>query len=196
MPAPFWKQPSSSGSMSPSRSPRSITGSNSSQQAPFVNPNPHGGQKRAAGKVYLPRIYGFKVSERAKSGPRMQWMRLRPESPEDLDEVDWRGRWIDDEEDQYDDGIDGEAEEDRRMEDFDPVRRIFFYCTMVIIDIRNRTMLMMTTTTTMRRKKRMKKRKWRVLEEAATTLRLRQVIQLINRWYGRWRQAPASLLVV
>jgi casein kinase II subunit beta len=126
MPAPFWKQPSSSGSMSPSRSPRSVTGSNSSQQAPFVNPNPHGGQKRAAGKVYVPRIYGFKVSERAKSGPRMQWMRLRPESFEELDEVDWRGRWIDDEEDQYDDGIDGEAEEDRRMEDFDPVRRFFF----------------------------------------------------------------------
>ncbi|KAI0251289.1 casein kinase II regulatory subunit-domain-containing protein [Lactifluus subvellereus] len=122
MPAPFWKQ---SGSLSPSRSPRSVTGSNSSQQAPFVNPNPHGGQKRAAGKVYVPRIYGFKVSERAKSGPRMQWMRLRPESPEELDEVDWRGRWIDDEEDQYDDGIDGEAEEDRRMEDFDPVRHMF-----------------------------------------------------------------------
>jgi casein kinase II subunit beta len=125
MPAPFWKRPSSSGSLSPSRSPRSVTGSNSSQQAPFVNPNPHGGQKRAAGKVYLPRIYGFKVSERAKSGPRMQWMRLRPESPEELDEIDWRGRWIDDEEDQYDDGIDGEAEEDRRMEDFDPVRHVF-----------------------------------------------------------------------
>jgi hypothetical protein len=87
----FWKQPSSSGSMSPSRSPRSVTGSNSSQQA--FNPNPHGGQKRAAGKVYNPRIYGFKVSERAKSGTRMQWMRLRPESTEDLDEVDWKGRW-------------------------------------------------------------------------------------------------------
>jgi casein kinase II subunit beta len=159
MPAPFWKQPSSSGSMSPSRSPRSVTGSNSSQQAPFVNPNPHGGQKRAAGKVYVPRIYGFKVSERAKSGPRMQWMRLRPESPEDLDEVDWKGRWIDDEEDQYDDGIDGEAEEDRRMEDFDPVRRVIFYCTMLIIDIWNRTMLMMTTTMTRRRRKRKKKLK-------------------------------------
>jgi len=50
----------------------------------------------------------------------MQWMRLRPESPEELDEVDWRGRWIDDEEDQYDEGIDGATEEDRRMEDFDP----------------------------------------------------------------------------
>ncbi len=128
MPAPFWKHPSSSGSLSPSLSPRSVTGSNSSQQAPFVNPNPHGGQKRAAGKVYVPRIYGFKVSERAKSGPRMQWMRIRPESPEELDEVDWRGRWIDDEEDQYDDGIDGEAEEDRRMEDFDPVRHTLLRC--------------------------------------------------------------------
>jgi len=197
MPAPFWKQPSSSGSMSPSRSPRSVTGSNSSQQAPFVNPNPHGGQKRAAGKVYVPRIYGFKVCERAKSGPRMQWMRLRPESPEDLDEVDWRGRWIDDEEDQYDDGIDGEAEEDRRMEDFDPVRRVFFiYSTMLIFNILNRTTLMMMTTMKKRRKKRKKKRNWRVLEEAATMLRLRQMIQWINRWYGRWQQAPASLLVV
>lgn len=28
-------------------------------------------------KVYIPRIYGFKVSEKAKSGPRMQWLRMR-----------------------------------------------------------------------------------------------------------------------
>ncbi|ORY76910.1 hypothetical protein BCR35DRAFT_305674 [Leucosporidium creatinivorum] len=28
-------------------------------------------------KVYVPRIYGFKVSERARSGPRMQWLRMR-----------------------------------------------------------------------------------------------------------------------
>lgn len=28
-------------------------------------------------KIYIPRIYGFKVSERARSGPRMQWLRLR-----------------------------------------------------------------------------------------------------------------------
>jgi casein kinase II subunit beta len=69
-----------------------------------VNPNAHGGQKRAAGYVYVPRIYGFKVSERAKSGPRMQWLRLRPESPEELEMVDWRGRWIDEDlEDDEDD---------------------------------------------------------------------------------------------
>ncbi|KAI9751147.1 MAG: casein kinase 2 regulatory subunit [Lichina confinis] len=38
-----------------------------------------------SGKVYEPRIYGFRVSERAKSGPRMQWLRSRPT---DLNEVD------------------------------------------------------------------------------------------------------------
>lgn len=46
-------------------------------------------------------------------------MRLRPESPEELEDVDWKGRWIDDEDDQYDDD-EGEME-DRQMEDFDPV---------------------------------------------------------------------------
>ena len=96
--------------------------SSASEEQPFVNPNPHGGQKRAAGHVYTPRIYGFKVSERAKSGPRMKWLRLRPQNPSELELVDWRGRWIDDE-DEYDEE-DEEAEEDRQMEDFDPVRFI------------------------------------------------------------------------
>lgn len=82
-----------------------------------MNPNPHGGQKPAAGEVYQPKIYGFKVSDRAKSGPRMQWLRLRPWSPEELDDVDWRGRWIDDEDD-YEDEQE-EFDEDRPMEDFD-----------------------------------------------------------------------------
>ena len=31
----------------------------------------------SAAKLYIPRIYGFKVSERARSGPRMSWLRLR-----------------------------------------------------------------------------------------------------------------------
>ncbi|GAA5975008.1 hypothetical protein JCM21900_002201 [Sporobolomyces salmonicolor] len=35
-------------------------------------------------KVYVPRIYGFKVSERARSGPRMQWMRMRPRTEGEL----------------------------------------------------------------------------------------------------------------
>ncbi|KIJ20229.1 hypothetical protein PAXINDRAFT_166338 [Paxillus involutus ATCC 200175] len=116
-PAPYWKPSSSAeSSLSPGRSPDS--GHSSSRRSGFVNPNPHGGQKRPEGHVYEPRVYGFKVSERAKSGPRMQWLRLRPQSPLELDMVDWRGRWIDEEE--YDGIDDNEEEGDRQMEDFDP----------------------------------------------------------------------------
>jgi len=103
-PAPFYK---------PQTVPNAPT---SPPETNFTNPNPHGGQKRAAGKVYTPKIYGFRVSDHAKNGPRMQWMRMRPLLPEELDMVDWRGRWIDDEE-EYEE----EEEEDRQMEDFDPV---------------------------------------------------------------------------
>lgn len=39
------------------------------------------------GKVYEPRIYGFKVSERARSGPRMGWLRKRPLDIQELDET-------------------------------------------------------------------------------------------------------------
>lgn len=35
-------------------------------------------------KLYQPKIYGFKVSERAKTGPRMSWLRMKPDSAEDL----------------------------------------------------------------------------------------------------------------
>lgn len=78
----------------------------------------------------MPRIYGFKVSERAKSGPRMQWLRLRPESPSELDLVDWRGHWLDDEDDEY--GEDEELEdEDKQMEDFDPVGPCLRYARLV-----------------------------------------------------------------
>ncbi|KAI9900731.1 hypothetical protein N3K66_004993 [Trichothecium roseum] len=37
--------------------------------------------------IYEPKIYGFRVSERARSGPRMQWLRSRPENVSDLDEA-------------------------------------------------------------------------------------------------------------
>ena len=60
------------------------------------------------------------MNEKAKCGPRMQWLRLRPEEPEQLDMVDWRGRWYDDLDDDYDDE-EAEGDEDRPMEDFDPV---------------------------------------------------------------------------
>ena len=38
------------------------------------------------GKIYEPRIYGFKVSERARSGPRMKWLRMKPNDITELDE--------------------------------------------------------------------------------------------------------------
>ncbi|KAH6982071.1 casein kinase II beta subunit [Ilyonectria sp. MPI-CAGE-AT-0026] len=39
------------------------------------------------GRIYEPRIYGFRVSERARSGPRMQWLRGRPTNISELDEA-------------------------------------------------------------------------------------------------------------
>ena len=38
-------------------------------------------------KIYQPRIYGFRVSEMARSGPKMQWLREKPENVTELDEV-------------------------------------------------------------------------------------------------------------
>lgn len=38
------------------------------------------------GKIHEPRIYGFRVSERALTGPRMQWLRMRPRDMTELDE--------------------------------------------------------------------------------------------------------------
>ena len=39
------------------------------------------------GKIYEPRIYGFRVSEIARSGPRMQWLRSKPTDITVLDEA-------------------------------------------------------------------------------------------------------------
>ena len=92
--------PAPSPSAPPSAIPSSAPSPSASSSAPVggetvTNPNPHGGQKPALGRVYTPRIYGFKVSERARSGPRMKWLRERPARAEELDHVDNRGRWID-----------------------------------------------------------------------------------------------------
>ncbi|KAK1834137.1 casein kinase II subunit beta-1 [Podospora conica] len=40
-----------------------------------------------AGKIYEPRIYGFRVSEYARSGPRMKWLRDKPADMSVLDEA-------------------------------------------------------------------------------------------------------------
>ena len=39
------------------------------------------------GNIYEPKIYGFRVSEFARSGPRMQWLRDRPDDISELDEA-------------------------------------------------------------------------------------------------------------
>lgn len=39
------------------------------------------------GNIYEPRIYGFRVSERSKTGPRMQWLRMKPDDIRELDEA-------------------------------------------------------------------------------------------------------------
>jgi casein kinase II subunit beta len=40
------------------------------------------------GSIYEPRIYGFRVSEVAKTGPRMKWLRSKPDDVNELDESD------------------------------------------------------------------------------------------------------------
>jgi casein kinase II subunit beta len=114
-PAPYYSE--ANALWSPVRSPTDTPSTNAGQHS-FTNPNPYGGQKQPAGNVYTPTIYGFQVSERARNGPRMRWLRLRPQTAAELDAVDWRGRWIGSEE-EYDD--DEEVAKGAPMEDFDPV---------------------------------------------------------------------------
>jgi len=73
--------------------PRSISASAShtadSEDKPMINGMlAHNlGPGLGKGKVYEPRIYGFRVSERARNGPRMKWLRERPEDINELDEA-------------------------------------------------------------------------------------------------------------
>ncbi|RAH74642.1 casein kinase II subunit beta [Aspergillus aculeatinus CBS 121060] len=39
------------------------------------------------GRIYESRIYGFRVSERSRSGPRMKWLRMKPIDIRELDEM-------------------------------------------------------------------------------------------------------------
>ncbi|KAI9341832.1 casein kinase II, regulatory subunit [Pilaira anomala] len=45
----------------------------------FAKPKPH---------IYQPRIFGFRVNESSRSGPKMQWLRMRPEEYTEQDEVE------------------------------------------------------------------------------------------------------------
>jgi casein kinase II subunit beta len=75
---------SSSAALTPSSSkpilppqPTSINGVTVSNLAPGLGSE----------NIYEPRIYGFRVSERARTGPRMQWLRMKPADINELDEA-------------------------------------------------------------------------------------------------------------
>jgi hypothetical protein len=64
--------------------PASINGIGTHNLAPGVGKN----------KIYEPKIYGFRVSERAKGGPRMRWLRSKPLDINELDEARiWHDRY-------------------------------------------------------------------------------------------------------
>ena len=56
--------------------PETINGVATRNLAPGLGP----------GNIYEPRIYGFRVAEIAKTGPRMKWLRSRPADINELDE--------------------------------------------------------------------------------------------------------------
>ncbi|KAG9387607.1 Casein kinase II protein [Pyrenophora tritici-repentis] len=62
------------------------------------------------GSIYEPRIYGFRVSERARSGPRMKWLRMRPTDVTELDEM--RRYW-----EEHDEDADRPDDDDLNMVD-------------------------------------------------------------------------------
>ncbi|KAL9101223.1 MAG: hypothetical protein Q9163_003505 [Psora crenata] len=56
------------------------------------------------GKIHEPRIYGFRVSERARTGPRMKWLRMKPRDMNALDEARrYRDIYRDENEDENED---------------------------------------------------------------------------------------------
>jgi len=88
-----------------------INGFNASNLAPGLG----------RGKVYEPKIYGFKVSERARSGPRMAWLRKRPD---DLKELDEASNYAAEHGDESDDGIETNGAPARRRAPPRRLRRI------------------------------------------------------------------------
>lgn len=76
------------------------------------------------GKIYEAKIYGFRVSDRAKGGPRMRWLRSKPLDVNELDETRiWHERYggdVDGDPDVEVEGDEGEnADEEGDVEDAD-----------------------------------------------------------------------------
>lgn len=73
------------------------------------------------GKIYEPKIYGFRVSERAKSGPRMKWLRSKPLDINELDEAriyhEKYGGNVDGDPDEEADEEGGDEEDDEEAEE-------------------------------------------------------------------------------
>lgn len=68
----------------PPNQPLTINGVTTSNLAPGLG----------SGKIHEPRIYGFRVSERSKTGPRMKWLRMRPADMNELNEsAVWHGQY-------------------------------------------------------------------------------------------------------
>jgi len=76
--------------------PPEVNGTNVSNYAPGLG----------KGKIYEPRIYGFRVAERARTGPRMKWLRQKPDDIRDLDES--RSYYAEEADEDRDDGADDE----------------------------------------------------------------------------------------
>lgn len=64
------------------------------------------------GKIFEPKIYGFRVSERARSGPRMQWLRSKPDNVADLDETRKHKELVEEQRQHRRNGGSGSAESD------------------------------------------------------------------------------------
>jgi casein kinase II subunit beta len=90
------------------RQPEQINGVSPRNLAPGIGP----------GNIYEPRIYGFRVSEIAQSGPRMKWLRMRPTDVNELDECQiWTQDQIILHEDGATDGLDAALIRDQDMAD-------------------------------------------------------------------------------
>lgn len=83
----------------PPNQPSIINGITPSNLAPGLGP----------GKVHESRIYGFRVSERSRTGPRMKWLRMRPL---DMNELDECARWHETYGGEAEEGEVGDGEDD------------------------------------------------------------------------------------
>lgn len=80
-------------------------------------PTPNFAPGLGEGYIYEPRIYGFRVSERAKSGPRMQWLRMKPYDVTVLDEAEEAARQEFVEEIERDSEMEGVEDQDQQEEE-------------------------------------------------------------------------------